>query len=59
MPLFRKRSTFTVPRVGAGGLLLILLLLAVVGGVAILAFADIKPPTRTFEQEIPRERFSR
>ena len=57
--LFRKRSSFAVPRIGFGSAVLALLAVLAAGTVLVLAFADIKPPVRNIEQEIPRERFSR
>lgn len=39
--------------------LLVLIALAVVGGVVFLGLWDIEPPTRTVEKPIPSERFLR
>jgi hypothetical protein len=39
--------------------LLILIGLALVGGVVVLGLWDIEPPTRTVEKPIPSERFLR
>lgn len=59
MPIFRKRSSFSVPTIGMGGVVFVALILLAVGAVVVLSIVDIRPPLRTIEQEIPSERFSR
>ena len=59
MPIFRKRSSFQVPRVGLRPSLLVVLLGLLVAGFVVLMLVDVPPKVRPIEVEIPRERFSR
>jgi len=59
VPIFRKRSSFQVPRVGLRPSLLVVLLGLLVAGFVVLMLVDVPPKVRPIEVEIPRERFSR
>ena len=59
---YRNRSVFAQSSGGGAGTrlaqgLVVILLLALAGGVIFLGFWDIQPPSQTVEKVIPNERF--
>jgi hypothetical protein len=59
VPLFRSRNHFRVPTIKVVPLLVVLVALALVGGVVALALIEPAPPLRHYEVPVPSERLSR
>ena len=59
MPLFRSRNHFRVPTIKVVPLLVVLVVVALVGGIVALALIEPRPPLRHYEVPVPSERLSR